>query len=104
VLVTDAMPLIEGIVEEGGVARDRDGTIAGSVLTLDQAVRNVMAATGITLAEAVACATWAPARAIGVDDEIGCLREGLRADLAVWDRHNRISHVFVGGKMAYSND
>jgi N-acetylglucosamine-6-phosphate deacetylase len=104
VLTTDAMPLIEGIVELGGVARNLDGTIAGSLLTLDQAVRNLMAATGITLAEAVACATWAPARAMGLDGEIGSLREGLRADLAVWDRRHRISHAFVGGVLAYSND
>lgn len=104
VLTTDAMPLVEGIVELGGVARNLDGTIAGSLLTLDRAVTNLMAATGITLAEAVVCATWAPARAIGLDDEIGMLREGMRADLAVWDRKHRISHAFVGGELAYSND
>ena len=104
ILTTDAMPLREGVTAEGGVARDRDGIIAGSLLTLDQAVRNLMAATGITLAEAVACATWAPARALGLHDEMGSLREGLRADLAVWDRRNNISHTFVGGKLAYSND
>jgi N-acetylglucosamine-6-phosphate deacetylase len=104
ILTTDAMPLREGLVAQGGVARDRDGMIAGSLLTLDQAVRNLMGATGITLAEAVACATWAPARAMGMDDEIGSLREGLRADLAIWDHRNNISHVFVGGKLAYSND
>jgi N-acetylglucosamine-6-phosphate deacetylase len=103
ILTTDAMPLVEGLHDSGGVARDRDGTIAGSLLTLDQAVRNLMAATGITLAEAVVCATWAPARALGVDTDVGTLREGLRADLAVWDRRNRISHVFVAGELVYSN-
>ena len=104
ILTTDAMPLTEGLVEQGGVARNHDGTIAGSRLTLDQGVRNLIAATGISLSEAVVAATWAPARAIGVDNEIGSLREGLRADLAVWDRRHQISHVFVGGKLAYSND
>src|SRR5579863_8132811 len=104
ILTTDAMPISEGIVALGGVARNQDGTIAGSLLTLDQAVRNLMSATGITLAEAVACATWAPARAIGLDDEIGSLREGMRSDLTVWDRKHRVSHVFVGGTLAYAND
>jgi N-acetylglucosamine-6-phosphate deacetylase len=104
VLSSDAMPLRDGLVEEGGVIRDLDGVIAGSRLRPDEAVRNLMHATGITLSEAVACATWAPARALGVDDEMGTLREGLRADLAVWDRHQRISHVFVGGELVYSND
>lgn len=104
ILTTDLMPLREGLVAQGGVVRDQDGTIAGSHITLDQAVRNLMKATGITLAEAVACATWAPARAMGLDHEIGMLREGLRADLAVWDRRGNISHTFVGGRMVYSND
>jgi N-acetylglucosamine-6-phosphate deacetylase len=104
VLSTDAMPVTEGLVDEGGVIRDLDGVIAGSRLRPDEAVRNLMHATGITLAEAVVCATWAPARALGVDTDVGTLREGLRADLAVWDRHQRISHVFVGGELVYSND
>jgi len=104
ILKTDVMPLREGLIPDGGVVRDQDGIIAGSLLTLDQGVRNLMAATGITLAEAVSCATWAPARAMGFDDEIGSLREGLRADLAVWDRKHDVSHVFVGGKLVYTND
>jgi len=58
----------------------------------------------VSLSQAVSCATWAPARAIGLDTEMGMLREGLRADLAVWDRRNRISHVFVGGELVYTND
>ena len=104
VLTTDLMPLREGLVEDGGVVRDHDGLIAGSHLTLDRAVRNLMSATGIPLAEAVSCATWAPARAIGLDHEIGSLREGMRADIAVWDRRHHISHTFVGGRLVYSND
>jgi N-acetylglucosamine-6-phosphate deacetylase len=104
VLTTDAQPVTAALVEDGGVVRDPTGTIAGSRLTLDAAVRNLMEATGITLAEAVACATWAPARAIGLDDEMGLLREGMRADFAVWDRRNLISHVFIGGDLVYAND
>ena len=103
VLTTDAMPLVEGLIEAGGVARAPDGTIAGSLLTPDQGVRNLMAATGLPLAEAVVCATWAPARAIGVDAEMGCLRVGMRADLAVWDQRNIISHTFIGGQLVYVN-
>lgn len=104
VLTTDAMPLIEGLVEDGGAVRTKDGIIAGSLLTMDQAVRNLMSATGIALPAAVACATWAPARALGVDDEIGMLCEGMRADFVVWDRRHKISHTFVGGELVYSND
>lgn len=104
VLATDAMPLVEGLVEEGGVARTKDGVIAGSRLALDQAVRNLMAATGIALAEAVQCATWAPARAIGADAEIGMLAQGMRADFAIWNGRNQIAQVFIDGRLAYSNN
>lgn len=104
VLTTDAMPLVEGLVEQGGVARTQDGEIAGSRLAMDQAVRNLMAATGITLAEAVECATWAPARAIGAENEIGLLAPGLTADLTVWNSRNEITHVFIDGRLAYANN
>lgn len=103
VLTTDAMPLVDGLVEEGGVARTKEGTIAGSLLSPDQAVRNLIAATGLPLPEAIVCATWAPARAIGVAGEIGSLRIGLRADLAVWNRSNRVTHTFVGGDLLYAD-
>jgi len=103
VLATDAMPLIEGLVEEGGVARTADGVIAGSRLAPDQAVRNLMAATGISLASAVACATWAPARAMGIENEMGTIASGLRADIAVWDARNQVTHTFVGGRLVYTN-
>lgn len=103
VLTTDHMPLVEGLVEEGGVARTKDGVIAGSRLTLDQGVRNLMAATGITLAEAVECATWAPARALGVENEIGTLTPGLRADFVVWNRRHHVTQVFIAGELAYTD-
>jgi N-acetylglucosamine-6-phosphate deacetylase len=104
VLTSDMMALGAGVVEDGGVARTLDGVIAGSRLRLDEAVRNLMSMTGLPLAQAIRSATAAPACAIGLDNEIGLLREGMRADLAVWDRHGRISHVFVGGELVYAND
>ena len=103
VVTTDAMPLTDAVTAVGGVARTREGVIAGSLLTPDKGVRNLMAATGLPLQEAVVCATWAPARAMGLDDEIGMLREGLRADFTVWDRRNHVSHTFVGGELYYKN-
>ncbi|MDQ6766507.1 MAG: amidohydrolase family protein [Candidatus Eremiobacteraeota bacterium] len=104
VLTTDAMPLVNGLVEEGGVARTKDGVIAGSRLALDQAVRNLVAATGISLAEAIQCATWAPARAMGLENEIGVLAPGLRADFVSWNARNEVTHVFIAGRLVYSNN
>lgn len=104
VLTTDAMPVVEGLVMEGGAVRKKDGTIAGSALTLDQALRNLISATGISLAEAVVCASWAPARALGIDGDTGLLRAGLRADFVVWDRRTSVAQVFIGGELVYAND
>lgn len=103
ILATDAMPLLEGLIEDGGVARTKDGVIAGSRLHLDQAVRNLMAATGIGLPQAVECATWAPARAIGIEDEVGMLAPGMRADMVVWDGRNQVTQTFVEGQPVYIN-
>ncbi len=104
VLTTDYMPLVNGLVEDGGTARTKDGVIAGSRTTLDQAVRNLIKATGISLAEAVQCATWAPARALGVEDEIGMLARGMRADFVVWNRRLEVLEVYVAGERVYSNN
>lgn len=71
------------VTAAGGVARLRGSdTIAGSTLTLDRAVREVVAA-GVPLAEAVAAATRVPAHAIGRDD-LGRLEPGCRADAVLW--------------------
>jgi N-acetylglucosamine-6-phosphate deacetylase len=59
-------------------------TIAGSVITLDQCVKN-MISLGVPLHEAVGMATLAPARAAGVDAEYGSIEVGKRADLILFD-------------------
>lgn len=67
----------------GGIARLRDtGTIAGSTLTLDRAVRTVVA-TGVPLVQAIEAATCVPARAIGRSD-VGRLHPGCRGDVVLW--------------------
>ncbi len=71
------------VTVSGGIARLRDtDTIAGSTLTLDRAVRGVVAA-GVPLVDAVAAATRVPAGAIGRDD-LGLLQPGCRGDAVLW--------------------
>lgn len=80
-----------------GVARLRDGgSIAGSTLTLDRAVRTAVAA-GVPLGRAVHAATAAPAAALGLQDR-GRLEPGLRADLVVLDADLRVQHVMRAGR------
>ena len=81
-------------------ARLADGTLAGAVLTLDRAVRNVVRWTGVPAAEAIRMATEVPARLLGLADR-GRLVVGSAADLALFDDDLRIMATIVGGDVAY---
>ena len=78
-----------------------NGTIAGSVLTLDQAVRNVMKFAGWNLQDSVALASLNPARAAGLSD-VGILKLGARADFAVLTPHGEVRKTIIGGTFAES--
>jgi len=83
---------------DGGAIRLPDGTLAGSALSLDAAVRNMMAFTGCPLYKAVATASFTPARVIGIGGQRGSIEAGKAADLLLLDDNIRIRSVFVGGK------
>jgi N-acetylglucosamine-6-phosphate deacetylase len=103
VLSTDNMPAADsGYHIEGGVMRSSDGTIAGSALRLDDAVRNYMEYAQIPFAQAIVAATHAPAKLIKHDAEIGRIAAGMRADLSFWSADHRIIGTMVAGRMVYS--
>jgi N-acetylglucosamine-6-phosphate deacetylase len=78
-----------------GACRLDNGTLAGSVLTMDRAVRELVAL-GAPVADAIAAATLAPARLLGRDD-LGRLEPGLPADVAVLDDDLQVVRTLVGG-------
>ncbi|MGI6238678.1 MAG: N-acetylglucosamine-6-phosphate deacetylase [Christensenellales bacterium] len=78
-----------------------DGTIAGSVLQLNQAVANMMEKGGATVCEAVRMAAESPARAIGVFDRKGSLEVGKDADIAIFDSDFAAMHTIIGGETAF---
>ena len=80
----------------GGVARSVDDILAGSALTMIEAVRNLHAL-DVPLPQAVAAATAVPARVLGEPD-LGRLDVGLPADLVVLDDNLEIERVCVGGE------
>jgi N-acetylglucosamine-6-phosphate deacetylase len=85
------------VVVAGRVARlDRDGSIAGSTLTMDAALRRAVAA-GISLPDASAMASTTPARALGLADQTGALEAGLRADLVVLSPDLTVKRVMRAG-------
>ena len=102
VLATDIMPAADpGYHIEGGVMRAADGTIAGSALQIDEALRNYMSYAQIPFAQAIVAATHAPARLIRHDGEMGRIARGLRADLSFWDDQYRVIGTMVGGRFVY---
>jgi len=83
---------------EGGCARLEDGTIAGSIITLDQAVRFLADKADIAPAQALAMASLAPAASIGCGDR-GAITAGLRADFAVLSENLEVRGVIIGGRL-----
>jgi len=93
----------QGIEVKGIQSRLNDGTIAGSVLKLNEGVRNFRDHTGITTAEAVQFASINAAKAIKADREKGSLEPGKDADIALFDRDMNVFSVFTRGNLKYVN-
>jgi len=83
------------VLVRGGIARLENGSLAGSTLTLDRAVRNVVSL-GIDLSRALEMASRTPARSIG-EERVGCLEPGCYADIVLLDAELNVRRVFVGG-------
>ena len=89
------------IFVKGIECRLADGTIAGSVLRLNHAVRNLLAHTDLPLWEAVNAASLNPAKRIGIDDRKGSLETGKDADIAICDADFNVRHTILGGRSIY---
>ena len=112
VLMTDAMRaagLKEGTYDLGGQevivtkgqARLKDGTLAGSVLTMDKAVKNMASKVGVPLPKAIQMASFNPARSIGIDDKKGSLEPGKDADIVILNKNLETELTIVAGKIVY---
>jgi N-acetylglucosamine-6-phosphate deacetylase len=109
-LVTDAMAAAglgdgryrlgsQDVAVDGMTARLDDGTLAGSVLTMDAAVRNLVAL-GASGVEAILAATRAPARLLARAN-LGILAPGAPADVVVLDDRLEVRATFVGGRQLH---
>ena len=112
VVVTDMMAaagMPPGVYRLGGQevktdgisARLPDGTLAGAILLMNDAIRNTIRWTGIGLADALRMATEVPARLLNRDD-IGVIRIGARADLALIDFDLNILRSIVSGETVFA--
>ncbi|WP_040210646.1 N-acetylglucosamine-6-phosphate deacetylase [Clostridium polynesiense] len=87
------------VIVSKGAARIANGALAGSVLTLDRAVKNVYANTSYPLHEIVKMASYNAAKHCGVEDHKGKIQEGYDADLILFDEDINIKKVIIGGKV-----
>lgn len=87
-----------------GAARLADGTITGSVLTMDRALRNMLSMTEVSLQEAVGMLTLNPARTAQACDRKGLLQVGYDADLLIFDDALTLQATICRGEIAYATD
>ena len=85
-----------------GYFEDEQGTLAGSALTMLQAVRNCVQHVGLPLAEALRMASLYPARVLGLDHELGRLAPGYRASLTLFDDKLQPRGVVLNGKLRWN--
>jgi N-acetylglucosamine-6-phosphate deacetylase len=111
-LVTDAVPAaglppgcyqwVSGTVISDGetVRTEQDGGLAGSMLTMDRAVANMVSAVGADLADALTMASLTPAEVLGLSDR-GRIQPGARADLVLLDEQLQVVMTIVSGEIRY---
>jgi N-acetylglucosamine-6-phosphate deacetylase len=112
VLVTDGIQLAGSadgtfafgsrpVAIKGGVARLENGTIAGSITTMDANVRNIVGL-GVPLHEAILMASTNPARVVGADKRKGLIAPGFDADLVSLDEELHVRMTMVRGEVAWT--
>jgi N-acetylglucosamine-6-phosphate deacetylase len=105
-LVTDAMPSVgsdldrfdllgQTIRRANGKLTTAEGTLAGSDLDMASAVRNAVAHLGVSLEDALRMAARAPAAFLGLDNELGRIAPGFRADLVLLDARLHVTETWI---------
>ena len=113
-LITDSMRacgMADGISElggqtvivENGAARLTDGTLAGSIVTLNRAMANFRKNTGATVPEVVRMVTENQAQELGLFEKIGSLSPGAAADVTIFNDDFAVLQTFVDGREVYKN-
>lgn len=111
ILITDCMPVTgdyknneaDGIAWGPDLNYDYEGHLAGSHLTMENACRNLMSHTGCGICQAVRMASLNPAKLLGMENEIGSLAAGKKANLILIDDTVRVKHVYLEGEEVYES-
>ena len=113
-LVTDAMCACgmpdgtyalggQPVIVKNGAARLENGALAGSILTLNRAIKNLYDNTDYPLYEIVKMASYNGAKYCRVDDRKGQIKENFDADLTIFDENIDVKMTIIGGKVVYNN-
>ena len=89
------------VIVKSGRAVLESGSLAGSTLTMDRAIKNMMSMVGINIVDAVFMASYAPAKLLGVEDRKGSIDIGKDADITVFDENLNIKMTMVEGKRVF---
>lgn len=114
ILVTDAMSALgmppghyrlgkQEVIVDKTSARLHNGVLAGSILSHPIALRNLITFTDCSLAEALTCLTTTPAKLLGMENEIGGIAEGLRADLVLLTPDFDVISTLVEGEVVFES-
>ncbi|NFB30133.1 N-acetylglucosamine-6-phosphate deacetylase [Clostridium botulinum] len=89
------------VIVKNGSARLEDNTLAGSILTLDNAVKNMKNNIEASLCEVISMVTVNPAKDINIYDRKGSIEKGKDADIVIFDKDINISMTIVDGNIVY---
>jgi N-acetylglucosamine-6-phosphate deacetylase len=87
----------EKVTVENGRTRNARGSIAGSVITMLDAVKPMLAI-GFSPSEVSLMASLNPAKLVGLDQSLGSIDVGKRADLVAFDEHGDVRFTMIGGR------
>jgi len=97
------MGKLEIVLKENEVRLRETGNLAGSVLMLNKAVKNVIEWIGISVSQAVNMASLNPSRVIGSEHEIGSIQKGKYADLVIFDQEFKVLETFLKGRLVFKS-
>lgn len=90
------------VIVEDGVAKLPDrSSFAGSVATADRLVRTMVQMADVDLLNAIRMITQTPARIFGMQAQIGSIKQGLQADVVIFDDEITVSKTIIGGKIVF---
>src|SRR5205807_9175266 len=92
----------EKIVVRNGRTQNARGSIAGSVITMLDAVRMLMSI-GFSESESAGMASLNPAKLVGIDQDRGSIEQGKRADLVAVDNEKNVHLTIIGGVVVFQN-